>query len=179
MDTSALLIHPVRLRIVHALSGGRRLTPKELHGLLSDVSVATVYRQVALLEDGGLIEVADERPVRGVVERTYRLTTDRPPVDASAVAAATPEDHRRAFGIATTTLLAEFGAYLDRPGSSPADDLVTYQQMALWMSRAELEEFLTGLGSLLRGLRENAPSPGRDRYLFSPILLPTERTHEV
>jgi DNA-binding transcriptional ArsR family regulator len=179
MDISALLIHPVRLRIVHALSGGRRLTPKQLHHLLSDVSVATVYRQVALLEEGGLIEVADERPVRGVVERTYRLTTDRPPVDESAVAAATPDDHRRAFGIATATLLAEFGAYLDRPGSSPAEDLVTYQQMALWLSRAELEGFLTELSSMLRRLRDNAPTPGRARYLFSPILLPTERAADV
>lgn len=175
MDASALLVHPIRLRIVHTLTGGRDLTPKELHALLSDVSAATIYRHLALLEEGGLIEVANERPVRGVVERTYRLSSDRPAVSASEVAAASADDHRRTFGIAMTTLLAEFGAYLDRPGSSPADDLATYQQMALWMSRPELEEFLTDLSAMLRRLRDVPPAPGRDRYLFSPVLFPTER----
>jgi hypothetical protein len=117
--------------------------------------------------------------VRGVVERTYRLTTDRPPVDPDAVAAASAEDHRRAFGIATTTLLSEFGAYLDRPGSSPADDLVGYRQMALWMSRPELEDFLAELSALVQRARSIPPSADRDRYLFSPILFPTERAGEV
>ena len=60
MDQSRLLVHPVRLRIVHALTGDRTLTARQLHDLLKDVSAATVYRHVAALVEGGLLEVADD-----------------------------------------------------------------------------------------------------------------------
>ncbi|MEV6871554.1 helix-turn-helix domain-containing protein [Amycolatopsis sp. NPDC051128] len=46
MNTVDLLLHPVRLRIVQALSGGRELTTTQLCAGLPDVSKVTVYRQV-------------------------------------------------------------------------------------------------------------------------------------
>jgi len=51
MDTLDLLLHPVRLRIVHAMSGGRILTTSDLCTRLPDVPKTTVYRHVALLKD--------------------------------------------------------------------------------------------------------------------------------
>ncbi len=48
MDTFGLLVHPVRLRIVHAMSGGRVLTTSDLCARLPDVPKATVYRYVGL-----------------------------------------------------------------------------------------------------------------------------------
>jgi len=86
MDAVELLLHPVRLRIVHALSGGRALTTTELGARLPEVSKVTVYRQVALLAENGFLEVAGEQRVRGAVERRYRLRQDRPVVDAAAAA---------------------------------------------------------------------------------------------
>ncbi|NUP32350.1 MAG: helix-turn-helix domain-containing protein, partial [Streptomycetaceae bacterium] len=47
MNVADLLLHPVRLRIVHAVSGGRELTTTQLCERLPDVSKVTVYRQVA------------------------------------------------------------------------------------------------------------------------------------
>ena len=65
MDTLELLAHPVRLRIVHAMRGGRTLTTAELGARLPDVSKAMLYRHVELLATGGVLEVAGERRVRG------------------------------------------------------------------------------------------------------------------
>ena len=45
-DSAGLLLHPVRLRIVQAFLGGRRLTTAQLRTALPDVSPATLYRQV-------------------------------------------------------------------------------------------------------------------------------------
>ncbi len=64
-----LLLHPVRLRIVHGLFGGRELTTTQLGARMPDVSKVTVYRQVAMLVEGGFMEVAGEQRVRGAVER--------------------------------------------------------------------------------------------------------------
>ena len=63
-----VVLHPVRLlRIVQAFLGDRELTTGELRSELRDVATATLYRQVAAMVDGGVLEVADERRVRGAV----------------------------------------------------------------------------------------------------------------
>lgn len=172
MNATDLLLHPVRLRIVHALSGGRELTAAQLHGRLPGVSKVTVYRQVALLAEGGFLEVAGEQRVRGAVERRYRLRQDRPVIDADAAAAMTLEDHRRGFTAAMAVLIAEFNAYLDRDGADPVADGVAYRQGTLWLSPSELAEMADRVLTVLRDSAANEPAPGRAPYLLSPILFP-------
>jgi DNA-binding transcriptional ArsR family regulator len=172
VKTADLLLHPLRLRIVHALSGGRELTITELRTRMPDVSKVTMYRQVALLAEGGFLEVAGEQRVRGAVERRYRLCQDRPVIDADAAAAMTLEDHRRGFAAAMAVLIAEFNAYLDRDGADPAADGVSYRQGLLWLSPAELAELTREVLAALRDPAANKPAPGRIPYLLSPILFP-------
>lgn len=175
MDTADLLLHPVRLRIVHALSGGRELTTTELGERLPEASKVTVYRQIALLVEGGFLEVAGEQRVRGAVERRYRLRQDRPVIDADAAATMTLEDHRRGFAAAMAVLIAEFNAYLDREGADPTADGVSYRQGTLWLSPEELAEMTRTMLEVLRNSAANTPAPGRAPYLLSPILFPTEQ----
>ncbi|MFI7338188.1 helix-turn-helix domain-containing protein [Streptomyces sp. NPDC050085] len=174
MDSVDLLLHPVRLRLVHALSGERALTTSQLCALLPDVSKATVYRHVGLLADGGLLEVEGEQRVRGAVERRYRLRRERAAIDAKTAAAVPPEEHRKVFAVAMATLLAEFNAYLDRPGADPAADLVGYRQHAMWLSPDELASLIGELREVLVRHITNDPTPDRSRYLISPILFPAE-----
>lgn len=175
MDPLELLAHPVRLRIVHAMSGGRELTTAQLCARIPDASKAMVYRHVDLLAGAGILEVSDERRVRGAVERRYRLRHDRVVVDADAAAALAPEDHRRVFATAMAVLIAEFNAYLDREDADPTADLVGYRQHAVWLSRDELEEMIGELRRVLLPRLANRPSPGRAQYLVSPILMPIEQ----
>lgn len=175
MDTLELLAHPVRLRVVHALRGGRVLTTGQLCALIPDVSKATVYRHVDLLAAGGILDVADERRVRGAVERRYRLRQERADIDAETVHALTPQHHERAFTAAMAALIAEFGAYLQRQGSDPLDDLVGYRQHAIWLSRDELVALISAMQAAIAPLLANEPSQERTRYLLSPILFPAEQ----
>ena len=172
MDPVELLLHPVRLRIVHALSAGRVLTIAQLGARLPGVPKVTVYRQVALLTEGGFLEVDGEQRVRGAVERRYRLRQDRPAIDASAAAAMSPEDHRRGFAAAMAVLIAEFNAYLDRDGADPAADSVSYRQGTLWLSPDELAEMIADLTAVLLARAGRRAAPGRAPYLLSTILFP-------
>ncbi|MEU5884795.1 helix-turn-helix domain-containing protein [Spirillospora sp. NPDC047279] len=172
-----LLLHPVRLRVVHALSGGRTLTTGRLCDLLPDVSKATLYRHVGLLADGGVLEVVGEQRVRGAVERSYRLHRGRAVIDAETAAAATPDDHRRAFAAAMATLLGEFNAYLARDHADPAADAVGYRQHAVWLSPEELADLLQDLRAVIAPRLARNPAPGRTRHLLSPILFPAEETN--
>jgi DNA-binding transcriptional ArsR family regulator len=178
MDPVELLLHPVRLRIVHALSAGRALTIGQLGARLPEVSKVTVYRQVALLTEGGFLEVDGEQRVRGAVERRYRLRRDRPAIDAGAAAAMSLEDHRRGFAAAMAVLIAEFNAYLDRDGADPVADSVSYRQGTLWLSPAELTEMIADLVAVLRDRVANPAAPGRAPYLLSTILFPADNHRE-
>src|SRR4029079_18689449 len=108
MDTVELLLHPVRLRIVHAMSGGRNINTSQLLARMPDVSKATMYRQVSLLVEGGILAVEGEQRVVGVVERRYRLNQPRLVIDPDTAAMASLEDYRRAFAVAMAALLGEF-----------------------------------------------------------------------
>ncbi|MFE0380533.1 helix-turn-helix domain-containing protein [Streptomyces inhibens] len=174
MDMVDLLLHPVRLRIVHTMTGGRTLTTAQLCDLLPDVSKATVYRHVGLLADAGILEVESEQRVRGAVERRYRLNRARSIIDADTAASISLDDHRRGFAVAMAALLAEFNAYLDRGHADPTADLVGYRQHALWLSRDELTEMIGEMRSVIVSRMGNAPSPERTRHLISPILFPAE-----
>lgn len=172
MDRLELLAHPVRLRIVHAMSAGRSLTTSELCERMPDVSKATVYRHVGLLADAGVLEVEGEQRVRGAVERRYRLRQDVVAVGADEVATLSPEDHRRVFAAAMATLIAEFNAYLDR--TEVVADTVGYRQHAVWLSPEELGEVVEGMRAAIVPKMANGPAPGRTRYLLSPVMFPVE-----
>jgi DNA-binding transcriptional ArsR family regulator len=179
MDTLALLLHPVRLRIVHALSGGQTRTTSELCARLPDVSKATVYRQVSLLTRGGLLEVASERRTHGAVERSYRLHRARATVDPRAGAAMSKDEHREAFASAIAALVAEFNTYLDRPDANPYRDAVGYTQASLWLSRRELADIQRIVRAAIVASSDHLAGTGRRLYLLSPIMFPIEGPAEL
>ena len=174
MDALDLMLHPVRLRILYALSGRPMSSTSELCARLPDVSKATVYRHVALLVEGGLLTVATEERVRGAVERRYRLNRGGMAIDADTAAAMSLEDHRRAFAVALSVLVAEFNAYLDREHANPTADSVGYKQIPLWLNRDELAATITAVSETIHSRMHNEPAQDRRLYLLSPILFPID-----
>jgi DNA-binding transcriptional ArsR family regulator len=173
MDTLDLLLHPVRVRIVHAMSGGRTRSTSDLCERLRDVPKTSVYRHVGLLVEGKVLEVAEERRVRGAVERHYRLRRDRAVIDTGMAASMSLDDHRRGFTAAMAALLAEFNAYLDRDGADPAADSVGYRQGILWLSPDELAGMIDEVRDIVGARFANRPAPGRSPHLMSMILFPS------
>ncbi|GAA2239815.1 MULTISPECIES: helix-turn-helix domain-containing protein [Kitasatospora] len=174
MTSLDLLLHPVRLRIVHAFSGGRTRTTSELCAHLPDVPKTTLYRHVGLLVEAGVLDVAAEQRVHGAVERHYRLHRDRAAIGTDTAASMSLDDHRRGFAAAMAALLAEFGGYLDRDGADPTDDQVGYRQGVLWLSQDELTDMIDALREVLVARAANAPAPGRSPHLVSAVFFPIE-----
>jgi DNA-binding transcriptional ArsR family regulator len=174
VNTLDLILHPVRLRILHAMSGGRTRTTSDLCASLPNVSKPTVYRQVALLVEGGLLEVMSEQRVRGAVERRYRLHRARAVIDGDIAASMSLEDHRRGFAAAMAGLAGEFNAYLDRGHADPTADSVGYRQIPLRLTRGELNEVIDQVRSIVMPRMENQRAHDRRLYLLSPIIFPIE-----
>ena len=174
MDALELVAHPARMRIVHALRGGRTLTTAELGVKLGDVSKAMVYRHVETLVTAGILEVTEERKVRGAIERRYGLRGERATITADQAASATIEDHRKVFVTAMAVLISEFTSYLDHQGADPASDMVGYRQHSVWLDRVELEGLIQELRRAIIPRLANQQTSHRARYLLSPILFPVE-----
>lgn len=172
MATLDLLLHPVRLRILQALLDGHPSTTTQLRQRLPDIAPATMYRHVAVLAEAGILEVLDEKRVRGIMERTYRLRWDRAQLDAADRAAMTVDDHRRAFTAFAGSLLADFDRYLAREPLDPAADGVTYQQAALWLTDEELAALLTELRTAITARAGGEPTPDRTHRVLSLVAIP-------
>lgn len=161
-----LLLHPVRWRIAQALIG-RPLTTGALHEVLPDVPTTSLYRQVAILVDAGVLTVVEERRVRGTVERTYALdpgAADEGPPDADRL--------RTMFTVFFAGLAGDFERYLARDELDPVRDGVALRQSALLLSDEELQELVSRLGAALAPFVDNEPTPGRTRRILSTVLIP-------
>src|SRR5215469_12387520 len=168
----ALLLHPVRMRLVHAMRASGSLTTRELCAELPDLPKATVYRQVERLARGGVLEVESERRVRGAVERRFRLIPSAAAVSVDDAKTMTLEDHRATFTAAMTALIADFGAYLDRGRADPTADKVSYRRYLVWLTPEERSELITRLGELVLARARNQPSDGRARHTLSTVFFP-------
>jgi hypothetical protein len=69
-----LFSHPLRLRMAIALLPGGRQSATSLSEQFEDVDVGHCYYHLVKLANGGVIELADSRKVRGATERIYRMT---------------------------------------------------------------------------------------------------------
>src|ERR1043165_2408964 len=153
-EWAELVLHPVRIRVLRAIAGRRRTT-RELVEDLPDVPQASLYRHLAALTRAGVLEVAEERKVRGTVERVYVLPGGSvAPADFSR---ATPEDHRRYFTAFVSSLLSDFARYTSREDVDLAADGAGYQQAVLHLDDAELAAFAEGMAALLGPLLANGP----------------------
>jgi DNA-binding transcriptional ArsR family regulator len=167
------IFHPVRIRIVQALSGGARLTPAKLAAAAGQTPIATLYRHLNRLARAGVVVVVGERKVRGTVERTYALANDR--------AANVPRGELRRLGrrqllrhftTLVTTLLDDYGRYLAGPSADVVRDGVVLRQESLALTRAEAEAVRTATLRAIAPFLRNADGAGRRRYLLTTLLLP-------
>ncbi|MER7790397.1 helix-turn-helix domain-containing protein [Streptomyces sp. NPDC097640] len=172
MATANLLLHPVRLRILQILLGADELTTAQLRDQLPDIPPATMYRHVATLTQAGILEVVRERPIRGTVERSYRVRQDKALVDADARTTMTREDHRQAFAVFTGALMADFDRYLSRDDAEPAREGVLYRQGAVCLTDEEFAELVEEIEAVVARRTHTTPDDGRTRHILSLVLVP-------
>ncbi|WP_326549783.1 helix-turn-helix domain-containing protein [Micromonospora sp. NBC_01813] len=172
MATAELLLHPVRLRIVQAFLGESELTTAQLRVKLPEIPAATLYRQVATLTEGDLLEVVAERRIRGAVERTFRLRTAKAGVTGAEAATMGAQEHRQAFMVFVAALLADFDRYLDGGDPDLTRDGVGYRQTGLYLSDDELPELVAEISAVLAPWLARPAAPGRTRRLLTTVVMP-------
>ena len=174
MKRADLLLHPVRLRIILAFAGGRRLTPQQVAGVLPDVPQATLYRQIERLHRGGALAVAAERRVRGAVERTYVLAQGGASLSPEDLAKSSHDDHLGYFTAFAAGLIAQFEQYLKRSEIDLLKDGVGYRQVVLNLTDEEVSEMAGAVNAAVGRFLTYEPRPGRKRRMLATVLMPLD-----
>jgi hypothetical protein len=137
-----------------------------------------MYRQIAVLVEAGVLEVAEERRVRGTTERSYRVRKEEAVVDPAARAAMTREDHLRAYTTFAASLMGDFDRYLAHENADPHVDGVVYRQAAVWLTE---EEFAVMVEEIERAVvsRVGNARDGRIRRVISLVAVPDKPKPDV
>jgi hypothetical protein len=134
--------------------------------------VASLYRHVARLVDGGVLAVVSERQVRGAVERTYVLRTSAATISLKEAADMTPDQHRQAFLGFIAGLVGDFDRYLARGDVDLLRDGVSYNMAGMWLDDHERQELAREIVTVLQPRLANAPKAGRKRWLLGTVVMP-------
>ncbi|MHB8688876.1 MAG: helix-turn-helix domain-containing protein [Candidatus Dormibacteraceae bacterium] len=173
MSKADLIIHPARLRIIQEFAPAEHLTAQELALRLADVPRATLYRHLAALVEGGILRVAEVRPIRAVEERIYALAEGAANVGPKDYDVTDPADHLRYFTTFLGLVRADFQRYLaERPHPDLPGDGVAYYQVPLNLSDSEYRRVVGAVTAVLKPLLPLRPSPKRRRRLFTFITVP-------
>ncbi|HWO68716.1 MAG TPA: helix-turn-helix domain-containing protein [Umezawaea sp.] len=177
MATADLLLHPVRMRILQALFDADPLTTAQLRERLPDIAPATMYRHIAVLAEGGVLEVVEEKRVRGTVERSYRVRKEEAVVDPAARASMTRDDHRRSFTTFAASLMGDFDRYFNHEGADPNADGVVYRQAAVWLTDEEFAEMVEEIEHAVIS-RMDRKREGRRRRVVSLVVVPDKPNND-
>jgi DNA-binding transcriptional ArsR family regulator len=172
MASADLLLHPVRLRIVKAFLGDRALTVKQLAAEMPDVPAGSIYRHVTRLTDAGVLHVVAERRVRATTERTYALRMYAAQMQPDEIAAMTLDEHVNAFLGYVAGLLGDFDRYIASEPEHPGEDGAGYKVAAMWLTDAELTDYLREFTAITQPRLANAPDGERKRRMLYTVLLP-------
>ncbi|MBB6248735.1 helix-turn-helix domain-containing protein [Rhodanobacter sp. A1T4] len=171
-----VLLHPIRLRIVRAFLGEAELTARDLAERLDDVPQATLYRHLNHLAEAGVLIVTAETPVRGAMERTYRLdpnTIKMPPEDIPDI---DPDTHLKYFSVFLASLLEDFGRYMRSDDVDVVRDDVHYLQATFLASPEEFVGFMKEMQALIKRFAGLGPAKNRTQRTVSMVTLPERPT---
>lgn len=168
-----LILHPIRMRILVEISN-TRMTAQQLVRLLPDVPQATLYRHLNTLLKASILQVVEERPVRGTLEKVYALHQQQARLGPDELAAMSKDDHMRYFTAYITSLLADFARYLD---SGEQIDLVRdgviYSKATFYLNDDEYQTLLARMTEAILPVINNQPAAGRRRRLIANIFMPS------
>lgn len=174
MDKSKadLILHPVRMRIIQVLITGEDRTTGQIAELLSNIPQATLYRHLNTLLKAGLLDVVEERKIRGTVEKVYALSMNASDLTPDDVTELSSENHMELFLKHVASLIGEFGKYVGQEHYNLSQDGVTFRQIQLYLNDDDYMDLLEEMKERYQKHADNGPGEGRRRRLISMIVIP-------
>jgi DNA-binding transcriptional ArsR family regulator len=167
MDKAEVLMHPVRMRMVSALSRNAQ-TVQHLAKELRDVATPTLYHHLNLLLKAGLVQVVKEEQKRGTYEKTYALVGGSAMLQGEDLVRASPDELMRYLQLFVGNLLGDYERYLQEKQDTDYNDM-GFRQIPLHLSDEEFRTFTQELRTFFTSWLAYQPNPERRLRLFNII----------
>ncbi len=153
-ESQRLLLNQVRHRILQYIHHHGNATVREIGAALSDIPQATMYRQVRLLNESGLIKVSGERQIRGTLEHTYVLADEL--TGAGTDGMGDTEAQFKLLGLAQ-----DFADYYTDDKADPDRDMLSIRSVPMMMSDEEFIRYMQDIEKLTKRYEHNEPADDR------------------
>lgn len=170
-EKANLILHPVRMRIMQSLIGGKNLTVQEIAEYLSDVPQASLYRHLNKLVKGGVIESVAQNQIRGAVEKVYALTNNSG-ITPQEFAESSKEEKLGVFLQFVGGLINNFGSYIEQEKIDLVKDGVSFRQIDLHLNDEEFGEFAQSLSAVFQKFIKHSPREDRKKRTIGTIIIP-------
>lgn len=168
------LLNPVRMKIVQVVSEKGTATPKEISEAVPGVPIASLYRHIKKLLEIQVLEVMSETPIRGTVEKTYKVRLDPLKAIEDAVLSGDRDAHYDLFYTFAVSMISDFSSYVSKQDYDLVNDRVGFRSYPVTMTDEVCDAFLKDFGELLmKYMGPGAQTEGRLRK-FSFALMPGE-----
>ena len=169
------LANPTRTRIFFELAMGEQLTAKKLLEKLPDITQPTLYRHLKAMLDAGMIMVAGEKQVRGVVEKSYAVNADIGADVERIVENNDGDGYFQLFMQFIMNIVSEFKGYCESDNKHIATDCSGFTTAPIHATKEELLEALKKISEVVIPLVQNEPSPDRKLYNLCTIIIPPKK----
>ncbi|MFA9376323.1 MAG: helix-turn-helix domain-containing protein [Lachnotalea sp.] len=132
MNLDKLLINPVRIMIMQYLTVNESATTSEIIGSLKNVSRATVYNHIKILEENELISVVQENQIRGTIEKTFSINKNN--------------NHRSDYTSVSSYLLylmVDFQNYFENLQNEMNKDMLFIDRSVMYLDDENFKKFFT------------------------------------
>ncbi|TGB01203.1 helix-turn-helix domain-containing protein [Halobacillus salinus] len=168
-----MILHPVRMKIIQCLARGPA-TVQDLKDWVTDVPQATLYRHLQALTENNIINVIEERQVRGAVEKTYSLEKNGAHFSADEAKEMTKDDHMELFMMFFANLMRDMENYIDGE-TRMGEDFFGYNQLDLYVSEEEAHQLGKEINQVLMPYVGNKPTEGRQKISMATAFIPEQK----
>ncbi len=179
-DMISCFVDPIDSRILMEVTERKTATAKELAATLTDISQASLYRHLGKMVKNGVLKIAEERPVRALMEKVYALDMDTTMDIPRLLEENRGDVYLSLFAQFSAALMREFADYAARDGIDIQKDGSGFSTGPIAVNLEELEGLMIKIGELVAPYRtpEQAAKPGRKMHSLALIVTPPKEGGE-
>ena len=167
--------NPTRSKIFLEIYTGEQITAKKLLEKLPDISQPTLYRHIKSMLDDGIIEVSDEKRIRGVVEKSYSAKFDWAADLERIVTENDGPGYMQVFLQYITGVVGEYRAYCESGNVDIANDGAGFMIAPICATDEELQDAMIKIGEIIQPLLTATQTDGRKLRNLCTITTPPKK----
>lgn len=165
--------NPIKCRLLIEILKSGETTAKLLAEKCEDIPQTTLYRNLKLMTEEGVLKVVSETQIRGTVEKTYAVTFDLNDVNA-IIGENSGKMYMQMFLRYILTFAKQFQTYCDTPGIDIKNDKSGFSLSYVYLTDEELENVVAAISKILTPLQNNQSAPDRKLRTIGVIISPEQ-----